>query len=84
MSNLDVAVANHLAEDWRVEYESPQGIVLVKRPRNDGIATVIHLLLTIVTLGLWLPVWIVDATIHRVRRVMLSADPWGRVQIRRL
>lgn len=47
-----------LRDGWRIESQTPTQVVLVKgEPFNH----VLHLLLSIFTAGLWLPVWFLKA-----------------------
>ena len=55
MSDLDNAVANYVKWGWRVESRTDQQAVIVKGHRPNHI---LHLILTIVTLGAWAIVWI--------------------------
>ena len=55
MSDLDNAVANYVKWGWRVESRTDQQAVIVKGHRPNHI---LHLILTIVTLGVWAIVWI--------------------------
>jgi hypothetical protein len=51
---------------WRVELETPEFTQLVyERPRVPVWA---HLAMSVVTVGLWLPVWAWTALLHGVRR----------------
>jgi hypothetical protein len=52
---FDAQVASYLARGWRIESRTEHSAVMVKgKPVNH----ILHLLLTLVTVGLWLPVWI--------------------------
>jgi hypothetical protein len=55
--------------------------VLSYRPK---ISHALHALLTIVTSGLWLAVWLYLFFTSRERRTRLDVDPWGNVWSRRL
>lgn len=73
---LGTAVAGEVANGARVESRSDVDAVLVfgRRPNHT-----LHLILTLVTAGLWGLVWIPVAVLVRERRVVLQVDPWGRV-----
>jgi hypothetical protein len=52
---FDAQVASYLTQGWRIESRTAHSAVMVKgKPVNH----ILHLLLTLVTVGLWLPVWI--------------------------
>lgn len=52
---LQQIVAERVAQGWRVESQTPLIAVLVRGKRPSHI---LHLLLTVLTLGLWLLVWV--------------------------
>lgn len=74
------SLARHVADasrsGWRVESQSDYQAVIVKGKRPNHI---LHLLLTIFTLGLWAIVWIVLAIASHERRKVLSVDESGNV-----
>jgi hypothetical protein len=52
---FDQELSHWLAKGWRIESRTTTSAVLVKgKPVNH----VLHLLLSLVTVGLWIPVWI--------------------------
>lgn len=62
---------------WRVESAPVPGQVVMvhgKRPNH-----ILHLLLSVVTFGLWLPVWLIVAATTREQRAVLTAHPDGTV-----
>ena len=60
-----------------VVHVGPTGTVLGYRrgPSHAG-----HALMTLVTGGLWIPIWLVAASRPREDRVLLEADRWGNVR----
>lgn len=73
---LDTEVASHVAVGWRVESRSDTMAVLV----SDGATNhVLHLLLTLVSCGLWAVVWFVLAVTRKTKRVSLVLSPDGSV-----
>ena len=61
---MNTAIAEHLAKGWRVESDGGERVVLVKgEARRDREARqrkpnhLLHLLLSVFTAGLWIPVW---------------------------
>lgn len=48
-------VAAAVRKGWRIESQTPLSTTLVKGHRTNH---VLHLILTVLTVGLWLPVWI--------------------------
>ncbi|MFI6603253.1 hypothetical protein ACIBHX_44035 [Nonomuraea sp. NPDC050536] len=74
--NLAMTVAHLAARGWRVESQSAHMATLVKSrtPRH-----VLHALLTAMSCGLWLPVWLIVTLTARERRVTLVVDQLGSV-----
>ena len=64
-----------------VVHVGPTGTVLGyrRRPSHAG-----HALMTLVTGGLWIPIWLIAASRPREDRVRLEADRWGNVWGRRV
>ena len=55
---FDGQLASFLTQGWQIESRTELSAVLVKgKPVNH----VLHLLLSLVTVGLWIPVWIILA-----------------------
>lgn len=52
-----------LQRGWRIQSATPTTVVLVKdrRPVNHAA----HAISSVLTLGLWLPVWAIHAGLHR-------------------
>lgn len=75
------AIAARLAQGRRVESQTDYHATLVwGHRRND----VLHLLLTVFTLGLWVLVWGVMGAAVREHREMVSVDEWGHISVREL
>ena len=75
---LEQTVARKVAEGMRVEYKGEQRAVLAygKRPNH-----VLHLLLSVITAGLWIPVWIIIAISSKERRQAVNVDKHGEVWV---
>lgn len=58
-------VATQVSKGWRVESQTETMATLVKGKRPNH---VLHLLLSVFTLGIWLPVWIVLAVVMGEKR----------------
>ena len=74
---LDLAVEDQVVtQAATVVHVGPSGTVLGyrRRPSHAG-----HALMTLVTGGLWAPVWLIAATRPHEDRVRLEADRWGNV-----
>lgn len=52
---FDLQLSSYLSKGWRIESRTAYTAVLVKGQRVNHI---LHLLLSLVTVGLWIPVWI--------------------------
>lgn len=73
---LHNAVARYTASGYRTESMNPRSAVLaIGKPCNH----VLHLLLTLVTCGLWAPIWIIVAVTARIHRVTVTVDDQSRV-----
>lgn len=71
------AVEWHVRRGWRVESAPMPGQVVVvmgKRPNH-----ILHLLLSVATFGLWLPVWLLISISSKETRAVLTAHPDGSV-----
>ena len=66
---LDQQIAQAIGEGWRLESRSRYTAMMVKGERPNH---VLHLILSLVTLGLWIPVWIILAIVHREQRQSLA------------
>ena len=76
LNALAEAVALELVDGCRVEPASDYEVVVVTGSRpNHGL----HLILTVVTLGLWALVWIPAAIFQREHRTSISVDRFGAV-----
>jgi Na+-transporting NADH:ubiquinone oxidoreductase subunit NqrC len=69
-TTLDAAVANGVRKGYAVESRSETQVVMVKgHPTNH----ILHLILSIVTAGLWLPVWALVSLTGGEKRWVVSA-----------
>lgn len=77
---LEQAVAYYVGRTAQVEtLMEYQAVLRYGRPVNH----ILHLLLTVFTLGLWAPIWLLIVVLGSgERRRVLSVDPFGLVQLR--
>ena len=75
-TNLAHRIRSLVMDGYRVEAQSDYQVILVsgKRPNH-----LLHLILTIVTLGIWLFVWIGVAIFGGERRRVVSIDEYGQL-----
>jgi hypothetical protein len=73
---LDNALSIAAAKGYRVESRSDFQATIVKGHRTNHI---LHLILSIITLGVWLIVWILVAAFGGETRRTITAHPDGRV-----
>lgn len=59
-----------------VVLDGEKGVILSYRGRTPHL---LHLVLTILTLGLWFPLWVVASLIRNDYRLRLVVDDWGHV-----
>lgn len=74
------SVANHVATGWRVESQTDTQAVMVKGNRTNN---TLHLILTIVTFGLWAIVWICLAIFGGEKRMVIEVDAYGHTNRQR-
>lgn len=80
---LAQTVAKTLAQagKWRVESQTDYNAILVKgKPVNH----VLHLILSIISFGIWLIVWIIMAISGGEKRFMLTVDAYGNISNQQL
>jgi hypothetical protein len=73
---LNQAVGKQVRKGWRVENQTEFSASIAKGKRPNH---VLHLILTIVTAGLWAIVWIILAITKHEDRRFLQVDAYGRV-----
>jgi hypothetical protein len=74
---LDKAVEDQVitTRAW-VVLNGDDSVILAHRHPTSHLS---HAVMTFLTLGLWIPIWIVASLIHREERVRLTVDDWGNV-----
>jgi hypothetical protein len=80
---LAQAIASHLASPgaWRVEQQTDTYAIFV---RGEPIKHVLHLLLTLLTTGLWAFVWIAIVVRGGERRCRVTVDDYGNEEFETL
>lgn len=73
---LDNAVAGYARQGWRMEARGEYQATIAKGKNHSHL---LHLVLTIITLGVWLLVWIPLALFGGLKQRLLSVDDAGRV-----
>jgi hypothetical protein len=74
------AIGRQARDGWHVESQSDLQATLVKgKPTNH----VLHVILCIVTFGLWIPVWILTVIFAGEKHELLTVQPDGSVQKRK-
>lgn len=69
--DLDAAVTQYVQWGWRVESRTESQAVVVKGRRPNHL---LHLVLSLITLGFWIPVWICVAIFAGEKRKTLTAS----------
>jgi hypothetical protein len=78
---LATSVANSIAQGRRVESQSDYQAVLVKgKPVNH----ILHLILTLVTVGFWSLIWIALVIFGGEKREVARVDEWGNSSIQKM
>jgi Na+-transporting NADH:ubiquinone oxidoreductase subunit NqrC len=79
---LASAIASSVRDGWSVESQSEFQAVMVKKAQKTN--HVLHLILTLLTLGLWALVWIALALIHKgEQHQVITVDEYGNTNIQR-
>lgn len=78
---LGRAVHTQVAQGARVESQGDYQAILVKGHRPNHI---LHLVLTLVTFGLWGFVWIGVAALGGESRMSVGVDEWGNTNVQKL
>lgn len=73
---LDEAIRRNVARGATVELRQQFAVVLLFKRRVNH---VVHAILSILTFGLWLFVWLLLAATGRDTRMTLNVDGYGRV-----
>jgi hypothetical protein len=73
---LDRALQTWGAKGWRIETRSDFQATIAK---GKEIGHVLHLLLTVFTVGLWLIIWLVLGIAGGVKRKMITVDEFGNL-----
>lgn len=71
-------VGKRVANGWRIESQSEFEVAIVKGHRINH---VLHLILSIITLGIWLIVWAALGAMGGERRQVLMVDEAGTVHV---
>jgi hypothetical protein len=74
-------VTNEIAQGARVESQSDFQAVLVRGHRLNN---TLHLILTLLTVGVWAIVWIALALFGGEKRSVAAVDEWGNASIQKL
>jgi hypothetical protein len=75
---LAQSVANEVRKDWRVQSQTDFQAVMEKGKRTSH---GLHLFLSIVTVGLWIPVWVAVWYLNRDQNEVINVDGYGNVNI---
>lgn len=74
-------VASQITQGRRVETQTDfQAVMLQGKPPNH----ILHLLLTVITLGFWAIVWIAMVLLGGEKRELIQVDEWGNSSIAKL
>ncbi|AKY03743.1 hypothetical protein AVT26_gp61 [Streptomyces phage Lannister] len=74
--NLSQAVQREVVKGFRVESQTDETAIMAKgKPTNH----VLHLILTLITFGLWSFAWLAVYLMNKETRVILTVDEYGNV-----
>ena len=74
-------VSMQITQGWRVESQSDFQSVLI---RGRKVNHVLHLIVTLVTIGVWGVIWIALVALGGEERQMVQVDEWGNASVVRL
>jgi hypothetical protein len=77
MSGMRGSVSEWVAAGYRVESTPVPGTVVLVKGKDPN--HILHLLLSVITAGLWLPVWFVMAVTTKPNRVVIHVDAGGKL-----
>ena len=75
---LDTSVMDAIGKGWSIESRGQYHAVIVEGERVNHL---LHLILSIITVGLWLIVWFILATSGGQQRMMIYVDEQGEVSV---
>jgi hypothetical protein len=78
---LGRAIHTQVAQGARVESQGDYHAILVTGHRPNH---TLHLILTLVTLGVWGIVWIAVVALGGERRMSVNVDEWGNTNVQKL
>lgn len=77
---LQNAIAACARSGWRLEGAYGNTATMASgQPPNH----VLHLILSLLSCGLWIPVWVIAAARGGVRRLVVTVDPAGQISYQR-
>jgi hypothetical protein len=74
------AVSNEVRNGWRIESQTDYNAYLVRGQRTSH---GLHIFVSVITLGLWLPVYAVMLYANRTQRLTINVDDWGNTNFQR-
>ena len=77
MSALEHEILRYVDVGYSVERQTPDSAIIVKGHRPNHI---LHLILSVLTLGLWIPVWVCISVFGGQRRYLLTVGSDGAVR----
>ncbi|MFN8187423.1 MAG: hypothetical protein U0R69_10130 [Gaiellales bacterium] len=75
-ATLDRSLQLHGAQGWRIETRSDFQATIAK---GKEVSHLLHLFLTLITLGIWLIFWLGLGVLGGVKRRMITVDEYGNV-----
>lgn len=79
-SLLEQQIISYVSRGWRLDTQTDFAAVLSSGKRLNHI---LHLLLSIVTFGIWIIFWIVMGITNKIATVTISVDKFGNTSINR-
>jgi hypothetical protein len=76
---LDAALIEAVQRGWRIELRTPTQAVVMRGKKLSGGAHVLHFLMTLLTFGVWVFVWVLHAISRNEKRVTITVDHHGKV-----
>jgi len=77
-SILEKQIIFYVSTGWRLETQTEFAAVMSS---GKGLNHILHLLLSIVTIGFWLIIWLFLLMVNRITKLTISIDKFGNTSI---
>ncbi len=78
---LDAEIQKWAKKGWRVENRSDHQATIAK---GKKVSHLLHLVLSLITLGVWLIIWLLMGLFGGIGRRLVTVDPDGNVKVTKI